>query len=131
MSDQDEDAFDHMNRVMASQGGHLVVVGEVIKERDAALAEVERLRRLCVDYSRRLGDAEHDASLMLAALRERDEARREVKRLRDRLRELEWADVLHDKAMSGECPVCWSVEPGPHDPDCWLWQEIRSIRESG
>jgi len=131
MSDQDEDAFDHMHHAMASQGGHLVVVGEVIKERDAALAEVERLRRLCVDYSRRLGDAEHDASLMLAALRERDEARREVKRLRDRLRELEWADVLHDKAMSGECPVCWSVEPGPHDPDCWLWQEIRSIRDSG
>ncbi len=44
MSDQDEDAFDHMHRVMASQGGHLVVVGEVIKERDAALAEVERLQ---------------------------------------------------------------------------------------
>src|SRR6266508_6184 len=116
-------------------GANLVGPPDLISIRVDALAwlidEVERLRRLCVDYSRRLGDAEHDASLMLAALRERDEARREVKRLRGRLRELEWADVLHDKAMSGECPVCWSVEPGPHDPDCWLWQEIRSIRESG
>src|SRR6266508_6308470 len=111
MSDQDEDAFDHMNRVMASQGGHLVVVGEVIKERDAALAEVERLRRLCVDYSRRLGDAEHDASLMLAALRERDEARREVKRLRGRLRELEWAGGVNvDDGTNPACPVC-GVEP--------------------
>ena len=46
MNDQDEDAFDHMHRAMASQGGHLVLVGEVIKECDAALAEVKRLRGL-------------------------------------------------------------------------------------
>jgi hypothetical protein len=39
-----EDAFDRMDRVMTSRGGHLIVVGEVLRERDAALAENKRLR---------------------------------------------------------------------------------------
>ncbi len=97
---------------------------------DWLIDEVERLRRLCVDYSRRLGDAEHDASLMLAALRERDETRREVKRLRGRLRgrlrEIEWTT----DGSSGPpdfipiCPACRGYKGHGHRKDCWLAAEI-------
>ncbi len=121
MSDQDEDAFDHMHHAMASQGGHLVVVGEVIKERDAALAEVERLRGQLVQQAgwlrRQVGDQE------LIALGEAALAEDEVRRLRDLLRRLEWAG---DKREEEACPACHNWPDQGHEPSCWLAAELRS-----
>ncbi len=133
MSDQDEDAFDHMHRAMASQGGHLVVVGEVIKERDAALAEVKRLRDA---YGRGWEDGGNstwadfhednpDAIKRCRELLDRAEAA-EVERLRGRLRELEWTT----DGSSGPpdfipiCPACRGYKGHGHRKDCWLAAEI-------
>ena len=50
----------------------------------------------------------------------------QVERLKDRLRELQWANRSDDG--KGYCPVCDKAQDAidGHTPTCWLWLLIRT-----
>jgi hypothetical protein len=47
-----------------------------------------------------------------------------VEQLQDHVREIQWCGT--NQSSESCCPACTVVEPGPHDPECWLWLSIRT-----